>query len=299
MHTITIAVITCGRPDSLAHTLDSLKQLVLPPQVEARLLVIDNDPQKTAMGVVDTVKSAFSFPVEYAVEEKRGIPHARNRALTMASGSDYIAFIDDDDTAGPRWLAELYHAALQYKADVVKGLITHLFDEDKAYLSVLDIFSNLPARTGDALDSAWSNNVLFSTRIYRNTGLRFDLAFIRTGGSDSHFFRCAKKQGAAIVMCREAIVYTKVPAKRTTWKWLAMRHMRVGATMTMSDRKQEGFARCLQRVCVSLADSGRYFLRLIPGAWKDNRRLVHPVMVVCFMFGRIAGLFNVSPREYL
>ena len=68
-----------------------------------------------------------------------------------------------------------------------------------------------------AFASAWTGNVLFSTRIFRNNDLRFDTAFIRTGGSDHHFFASAKQRGATIVFAREAIVYSAVSGSRARW----------------------------------------------------------------------------------
>lgn len=296
--TIAIAIITYKRPSSLAHTLGSLQSLVLPENTEIKLIVVDNDANKTALSLVDDFRAELPFAVEYMVEEKRGIPYARNAALAAASKCDYLAFIDDDDVAEPGWLAALYAAAKRFEADVVKGQMHHSFPEGKEYLGRLDIFAPLPAATGSELDSAWTNNVLFATHIYKENGLRFDARFARTGGSDHHFFSRAKMQGAKIIMCQEAIVKSPVPEKRCRWRYLAMRHMRVGATMTIVDCKQRGYPGGVCKVIGACGDSSAYAYRLARGVAKGYVPTIHPVMVMLFLVGRVMGLLHLVPREY-
>jgi succinoglycan biosynthesis protein ExoM len=49
------------------------------------------------------------FPVYYVHEPICGIARARNAALDKATelGADWIAMLDDDEVADPRWLANL------------------------------------------------------------------------------------------------------------------------------------------------------------------------------------------------
>lgn len=295
---VAVAVITRRRPDSLAVTLRSLQELQVPPSIKVRCIVVDNDAARSALPVMQNMQQQTAMALEYAVEETPGIPHARNKALELAADEDYIAFIDDDDIAEPRWLAALYEAARAYNADVVKGHIVYTFPAHKEHLAALDIFTDIAVPTGIALDSAWSNNVLFSTKIYNETGLRFDSSFRDTGGSDHHFFRRAKQSGAKIIMCREAVVKTSVPVERTTWRWLIRRNMRVGATLTISDKKALGKSAAIRHAWRAALDSFRYALRLLPGVFSGRNHIVHPSMAVCFAIGRIAGIFHLSPREY-
>lgn len=295
---IAIAVITFRRQQQLAATLQSLRNIALPEDVRVRLLVVDNDPGKSAELIVASAKDGCPFPVEYLTEEKRGIPHARNKALENATGNDYVAFIDDDDMADSQWLAALYSAARSYAADVVKGRVLYSFPSGKEYLGRIDLFAEVPVATGTELSSAWTNNVLFATKIYTQSGLRFDCSFTKTGGSDHHFFRCAKQSGAKIVMCSEAIIHTPVPQERTSWRWLARRNTRVGATLTISDIKAHGYAYAIRHAWLAFMDSLRYFFRLLPGVSSGHNRFVHPAMVFFFAIGRLAGIVRLSPAEY-
>ncbi len=296
--TVTIAIITYKRHESLPRALHALRNIAIPPATAVKLLVIDNDATQSASQVVQDAARYMPFSVEYVVEEKRGIPHARNKALEMASDSDYIAFVDDDDTVDSQWLCGLMDAARLYYADVVKGQVIYTFDEEHQYLSNLAIFGAILQLTGAMLLNASTNNVLFSTHIYKNTGLRFDPAFTKTGGSDHHFFRVAKGNGASIVFSAEGIVYSHVSAPRTCGWWIARRYIRYGAITTISGIKHRGYPYALYRAIYELLDCGKYLLSITRWAILGRQPLIHPIMITCYMTGRVMGLFYLSPREY-
>jgi glycosyltransferase involved in cell wall biosynthesis len=65
------------------------------------VLVVDNSP-----GDRDTELVAHEFGACYTVEPQEGLSRARNRGLTE-SGSEIVAFIDDDSEPDPEWLGLL------------------------------------------------------------------------------------------------------------------------------------------------------------------------------------------------
>lgn len=298
MHTIVIAIITYKRPEALVNCIRSLKNIIIPENAEVSLLVVDNDIERSAAEIVFELTPEFPFEVEYIVEENKGIPHARNKVLSHCKNKDYIAFIDDDETAEREWLKCLYNTAIKYDADIVQGLINYQFEEGFEHLSNIDIFANHAAATGEILDTAWTNNVLFSTKVYKNLGLRFDTSFSKRGGSDRHFFCYACSINKKIVMCREAIVNAPITGSRTSWKWIAMRNIRVGANITISNIILNGYSFAIRQVTASVKDSMGYFIRLMRGVRSGRNKFIHPFMVLMFMLGRIIGIFKLSPREY-
>lgn len=295
---IAVCIITYRRPASLATTLDSLRNVRKPDNADICVRIIDNDAEKSAFQTAAEYTKQFPFPLTYHHEPRKGIPHARNKALDVSAKDAYIAFIDDDDTAAEDWLSQLFATATATQAEVAKGLIQYHFDETHAHIRDLGIFSNPPQQTGEPLDSAWTNNVLFTTAFVQQHHLRFHSAFLTTGGSDNHFFRCAKRAGANIVMCREAVVHTHVPQHRTTTKWLAMRHTRVGATITMSDILLNGFSASVKPAAKDAYDATKHACVLLREAARGHIRWLLPFMSLCFAFGRISGLLRLSPREY-
>ncbi len=296
--TITIAIITYKRPDHLSRALRALKDITLPPSSTVKLLVVDNDLARSARPAVQDAIDTMPFPIDYAIEETRGIPYARNKALELAADSDYIAFIDDDDTADPQWLCALVDTARRFHADTVKGQVVYTLSEKHRHLANLIIFSSSNAPTGYALPSASTDNVLFSTAIYKNTGLHFDPAFTRTGGSDYHFFRTAKSNDAKIVFASEGIVYSDVSSERTTWRWIIRRYTRYGAVGTISDIKHRGYPYAVGQVMLALGTSGWNAITVTIRTLAGTPPAIHPLLVLCFMAGRVMGLLRLSPREY-
>jgi GT2 family glycosyltransferase len=104
---VTVAICTRDRPETLARCLNSLHDCETAPLDPTRveLLVVDNAPSDPR-----TRSAVQSYPrVRYVVETKPGLNFARNRALTEAVG-ELIAFVDDDVTVDRYWLQGLLEA---------------------------------------------------------------------------------------------------------------------------------------------------------------------------------------------
>jgi glycosyltransferase involved in cell wall biosynthesis len=98
---VTVAVCTRGRPESLSRALRSLERLDYPPG-SLEVLVIDNAPVDDA-----TQLAASSFPrFRYLREPRPGLDRARNRAIAEARG-EVLAFTDDDVEVDPGWVRAL------------------------------------------------------------------------------------------------------------------------------------------------------------------------------------------------
>ncbi len=294
---LTIAVITYRRLESLRHTLMSLNTLQLPENLEVEIVVIDNDPEASAKDVVTSLNA--KIPITYVQERERGIPAARNKALHYAKNSQYLAFIDDDDVAAPQWLCSLYNQLIASDADIVRGIVSYIFPKEKKYLRLLEIFLPPRANSGDSIQSAATNNVLFKTEIYKRHHLLFDPEFTLTGGSDYLFFKQAITSGCSGVMCREAIVYSIIPEERLTLRWLMRRYIRVGAAAEIAHRKlnlprderMKLFFASLQAVVTRMGVHIRKIFSKQPVA-------IHLLLLLCKALGSIIGLFGLCPKEY-
>lgn len=115
--TLTAAICTHARPDSLEHCLRALHPL----QEEAgfKILVVDNAPSDEA-----TATLVRRWPgVGYTREPRPGLDFARNRAWQEAD-TDWIAYLDDDALADREWIRGLAAAWRENPdAAAVTGLV--------------------------------------------------------------------------------------------------------------------------------------------------------------------------------
>lgn len=123
--TVDIGICTYRRP-ALVATLLSLFELEVPEGVTVRLIVADNDEEPSAKASVDRLRETSPFEIAYVHCPKSNISIARNACLSE-SRADYLAFIDDDETAPPHWLAALMEKAGETGADVVLGPVTAVY----------------------------------------------------------------------------------------------------------------------------------------------------------------------------
>jgi len=119
--TITAAVCTRGRPESLTRLLDSLCPQDYP---RMRVLVVDNAPtdDKTRQAVLGA-QDKHGVDIDYVVEPRPGLSWARNRAIESADG-EVIAWVDDDERCDPWWATEIARGFVEVpEADGVTGII--------------------------------------------------------------------------------------------------------------------------------------------------------------------------------
>jgi ABC-type polysaccharide/polyol phosphate export permease/GT2 family glycosyltransferase len=116
---VTVAICTRNRTESLANALRSVKRQKHPP---FEVVVIDNGSQAEIRALIQEILPEAL----YFVERRPGLDFARNHAISVARG-DIIAFLDDDALADPYWvlsIAESFTAVPE--AGAVTGLILPL-----------------------------------------------------------------------------------------------------------------------------------------------------------------------------
>ncbi|MBP1852957.1 glycosyltransferase [Rhizobium halophytocola] len=226
---IDIGICTFQRP-ALRDTLMSLFALTVPPDVAVRLIVADNDAQPSARDLVEELHHQSPFPISYVHCPKANISIARNACLTEATG-DFLAFIDDDEMASPGWLVELYGVALQTDADAVLGPVQAVYGEaSPPWMRKGDFHSTLPVWVNGVIRTGYTCNVLLDMRSRRIIGRRFDLALGQSGGEDTQFFSALTEAGGEIAFAPRALIEEPVPARRSSFDWLAKRRFRSGQT---------------------------------------------------------------------
>jgi hypothetical protein len=221
---VTVAVPTFRRPDDLRvllpMVLDHVREVgVAGSRYRADVLVVDNDPDRSAAAVVAGVPG-----VRYVAEPTPGIAAVRSRALDEAADARVLAFIDDDERPADGWLAHLLETWEATGAAAVAGrVLTEYAGELDPWIRGGGFFFRRRMPTGTEIDVAASGNLLLDLDQVRGFGLRFEPALGLGGGEDNLFSRQLVRAGGRMVWCDESAAVDQVPAERMTRAWARSR----------------------------------------------------------------------------
>jgi succinoglycan biosynthesis protein ExoM len=227
--TVDVGVCTFRRP-AVAETLASLAAQALPAGVTLRAIVADNEETPEARERVLAAAEAHGLAVTYVHAPARNICIARN-AILEAADAAWLAYLDDDETATPGWLAALLAEAEAGGWDAVLGPVKAVYDgQAPPWIAAGDFHSTGPVMNGGRILKGYAGNVLIRRDTLERLGLRFDLALGRQGGEDDDFFYRLTDAGGTIGYAEDALAYEPVPPQRASLKWLMKRSFRTGQT---------------------------------------------------------------------
>jgi succinoglycan biosynthesis protein ExoM len=230
-----IAVPTYRRPEGLRRLLDSFHALDWPASWRFDgVLVVDNDPERSARPVVEDLTGTTSWPIRYVAEPRPGVVAARNRALAETAASSHVAMIDDDEVIGDGWPRGLLELAETTDADVVGGEVRPQPDRPVPDWMLRPYYlGRVTHAHGVRVERASSGNLLIRRALLDERGPLFDERFGRSGGEDSFLTASLAADGGQIRWCASAPTFECFPVERCSLDWLAQRWRRNGATMTM------------------------------------------------------------------
>jgi succinoglycan biosynthesis protein ExoM len=267
-------VLTFQRPIELQGLLPSLLAQAAESDESVEILVVDNDPAGGAAAIVRSFPDEY---VRYAHEATPGIAAARNRALDEAEGSDALLFIDDDERPVDGWLgAMLGLFRAERPAGVVGPVVSQYVEEPDPWVSGGGFFRRRRFPTGTMVDVAATNNLLLDLEGVRRRGIRFDVDFGLSGGSDTLFTRQLTGSGGRLVWCDEAVVFDIVPPERVTRSWVLRRYFRSGNSWSRTSvrlhRSRKG--RLLERIKLTVIGLARVGVGTAGWAWGSITRSV-------------------------
>jgi len=302
---ILIGVVSFRRPIMLAMLLDSLAaQSLLGTHVTIALCVVDNDAERSAAAVVDAKAHGLPCPLTYLCEPRRGIPFARNRVLEHAieRQAHWIAFIDDDETAARDWLASLYTTALETGADALQGPVRYVAQQGTPRWLTEDLDARsrrmTRRREGSRKAKLSTRNLLMSTRLASELGLRFDESFALSGGSDIDFFYRAHLLGARNIWTNRAVVTEIIPVERLSLRFQLQRAFRSAAGTTHSRRRIHGLAPTLARTLPKILGRLLAGLAVLPLALASRRLRLKGLRHLASAVGHAAGLAGRTGEQY-
>ena len=225
---VSVVILTFRRPEMFRRSVESvLSQEDIGHAVE--VVVVDNDPARSAEAVVADLAQQARVPLRYIGEARAGISHARNAGVAASRGR-HIAFLDDDEVAGPNWLAALLSAAEAFQADIVVGPVVPRFAAPVSSYAAGIYNRNAAAATGESVIWSGIGNALLHRDRCLSDSAPFDLRFGLSGGEDAILMARLRERGRRLVWCAEAVVTEDIPAEKATPGYLLRRAFRAGQT---------------------------------------------------------------------
>jgi succinoglycan biosynthesis protein ExoM len=298
---IAIAVVTCRRPAGLARLVASLDELETPAGAEVELLIVENGADR----IEPARRPSAGRAISWHHEPRPGIPFARNRALEIAArqGFDAVAFIDDDETASPGWLAALVASLQRNEAAAATGpALPALPPGSPRWATSSGVFEYPRHPDGAVVPWAFTHCVLLRLEAWRASGVRFDERLAFSGGSDTHFFRRLAAAGHRIVWSEDAIAHEWYPPGRITLRWVLQRSYRIGVTDVWIERDVRSRGLPAAGAAALLLRSGRYGLRapwrVLCGLRCPTGAMVAGLWDLARAVGLVAGLCGSRYEEY-
>lgn len=299
---VAICIATFKRPHYLSDLLTSLSTIEV-QNFRAHIVVADNDSAETARPVIQGLEHAFPFPLTYIVEEKRGIPSARNRLFREAVHleADFIAFVDDDQLVEPLWPSKLIHLAQEKDADAVAGRWQPYFEDGVPDWVRFSGFWDRPAlATGEPAREFGTGNVLVRLSLMMTVPGPFDESRNLEGGTDALFFDEFHRRGNVTLWYDEPLVHERIPRSRATARWMLKRTYRVG--LGNGHRFITGSPEPSEKLFFALEAASRavkHSLLLLPSGLLGGRLgFVKRGCRLAEAAGRLGGLAGLRLREY-
>jgi succinoglycan biosynthesis protein ExoM len=224
---IDICICTFRRAH-IRETIESVARQIPDLAWKVRIIVADNDDAPTAKELVEETARQNSLTLVYRHAPARNISRARNACLDLAV-APFIAFIDDDEIAGPAWLRTLMETQKETGADAVLGPVIAVYrPECPGWLKKSDFHSSLPVWKNGSIVSGGAGNVLLNRSSVSALRFREDLG--RCGGEDTAYFHQLTAMGGRIAFAKDAIATEVVPKERESFAWLLKRRFRYGQT---------------------------------------------------------------------
>jgi glycosyltransferase involved in cell wall biosynthesis len=278
---VSIVIPTYRRPRLLAQAVRSCLNQNHIDSSDYEIVIVDNCPSKSSQCIAEDLMRDQPT-ITYVNEPRRGVAFARNTGIVAARG-EYIAFLDDDESATSIWLHELLKHGLQGAAAVF-GPIREIIDDalkhkrDLLDFSIVSRFFDRPDGDdiSDRLYDLGTGNSLFSKRQCFGAQNRFDERYNFVGGEDIEFLSRLRRRKIQFIWAANAWVEEGVPQERLTARYLMKRRFYAGQVRTIVESKNRrfGFVHVLLWMAVGgtqiLYYSVGYLIALIRGRDTTN-----------------------------
>ena len=289
---ISVCICTYKRQQVLAQLLSALAQQDTLDQFTYSIVIIDNGSEKSAQQVVRNYQETARMRVDYYMEAVKGIPVARNRAITESRGN-LLAFIDDDEFPNGDWLLTLFTAMRKYNVAGVLGPVKARFvTPPPRWILKCKLFERPSFETGTILNwpDTRTGNVLLQQYLFEDKDSLFNPKIGH--GEDKDFFRRMMRKGHAFVWCDEAAVYEIEPPERLKRSYFLKRALIRGSYYVARATCRPG------QILKSLFALAAYIAALPVLSLFGQHLLMKSLIGICDHAGCLIGACGLKPEKY-
>jgi glycosyltransferase involved in cell wall biosynthesis len=227
MDLVSVVIPTLNRPAPLRRAIESLARQTGFDNFAVEAIVVDNSSDGNAGAALADIAVRTDLAIRYLHEPNPGVSSARNAGVGAANGR-WIAFLDDDEEAGPGWLSALVATIRVTGADAVFGPVTARSDGNASSEGLARYFSrriDLPDGADITPRVAYlgTNNSMFDRQRCLGAPAPFDLSLNASGGEDSLLLKRLALAGRRFCWSPQAGVVEWVPDSRLTWSYVRKR----------------------------------------------------------------------------
>ena len=222
---VAVCICTRKRQEDLTKLLNSLSGLIVPPEINLRIIVVENDTVSFCEGLIKEISSGNKLRIEYFLEPRQGIVYARNRSVAEAGECDFCCFTDDDQVVSPGWLTELLRCQREFDSDGVAGPTRPVFTgKVPAWIQKFHQPEVFPY--GTIVTKAFTGCLLLRKNYLDMIEGPFDIRFNFSGGEDAYLTEKISGLGAVIRYNPDAVAYENIPKDRQTINFVIKRVFR-------------------------------------------------------------------------
>jgi succinoglycan biosynthesis protein ExoM len=300
MEKITVALITCNRLELFKKAFMSYLNLTKTDHFESEIIVINNTNSQVEENWFNQLQQKIGFNGSFHYELQRGVTYPRNKALQLSTGSDFLAFYDDDEELDSNWLIELYNATNKYKADVVSGHTEYLYPSSAPqWMKKYAVHGALRQMEGSVARSASTNNVMYRVNFLTCHNLSFDNRLANIGGEDSMIFNQIVLSGGVAFNAPLALNFEYVHINRISIFWLLRRHYSYGYSHSLQSTfirgRSQTVLRILKEAFTHLLGTGVNIIKSI--AYFDFIYLFYALRHMSKLSGRVMGVLKIGRYE--
>lgn len=275
---VTVILCTYNRCQSLAIALESVAASRVPSSIDWHVLVVDNNSKDDTRKVAESFGQRDSAHFRYVFESKQGKSNALNRGIAEAAG-EILAFIDDDVTVEPDWLAELVQPLVEPQWAGTGGRVYlpksfvppdwMAIEGDHSLVSILAQF-DLGSKPHELKMPPLGNNMAFRKSVFEKVGgFRTDLGPMpgsQIRYEDTEFGQRVMQAGGRVLYAPGAIVRHAVEDYRLHKAYFLAYHFDYGRALVREKGPRKPVGGIIPRFVISVPNRLLHFLP--KGLWE-------------------------------